>query len=516
MGGSQRIRLALLLLIAAGASQGTSDGGDGGATCGPHACTGRSDEQERLRVLIPTEETAQRLDADVPVSLRVEAVGDLYDCAHYQFAAILNGMEVAVVRAERPEAPGEVESGSSRGDRELGARCTASLTIAPLPPGSHDVMVALNQFYVAGGVGIDETDVELVENKFLMMSHIQLSVNNGNPEVQAAEGSSNTEGDAAGETPPQFVPRDKLEATAWSAAGFYGSPTEADRDLAGVVVVVVANFAYRDMLANWMCHADRLRMKYLVGSVDPGLTSWLQQHYPHVHTYEIVRAGEEVAGARGESSYMGVDMMRIVWLCHEFVLRLVERGLSVLYMDTDAVLVRDPVAAVRHSCDFAYQQNHCGAVPARSGMRHTEPNAGFYYATPTTLYPELMRQVKQKMPRFLYEPHHAPPAKFLPKQYCVQNMLWNTLEAFAATEARTSFHSPPRPPSGERGRAPDAPDSICALDAHTFATGWALNATQFALVSENVSVVHATCVIGKNAKLAALRKLGLWCGGTQH
>ena len=89
-----------------------------------------------------------------------------------------------------------------------------------------------------------------------------------------------------------------------------------------------------------MCYADRLSIKYLVGMVDRSISLWMEQHFPHVHTYELEGAGSEEADARnpGENSYMCVGMLRIVWSYHELVLRLLQRGLSVLYM-ADAVLV---------------------------------------------------------------------------------------------------------------------------------------------------------------------------------
>ncbi len=52
------------------------------------------------------------------------------------------------------------------------------------------------------------------------------------------------------------------------------------------------------------------------------------------------------------------------------------------------------MAAIQHSCDFAYQQNHCGAVPARNGERYAEPNAGFYLATPSRIASEILLEVK--------------------------------------------------------------------------------------------------------------------------
>ena len=497
------------------------------------ACTRGRAEQQHLQVLLPEfqEETAHRLlVSDVPVSLRVEAMGDFhyngdFDCAHYWFAAMLNGIQVTVARAEGPGGSG-TDFGTDR--PELGSRCVAGLTLAPLPPGKHEILVALHYFRVvlfekpARGPGGEhivlfekpargqgrEHNVLFDEFRFLMLSDV-VSVDVTDAEGAAEDREEIT--DAMCESPsPQFVPRDELEAKAWSAAGYYKSRTNADRDLAGVVVVVVANFAYRDMLANWMCHADRLGIKYLVGMVDRSVSLWMKQHFPHVHTYELEGAGSEETDAQnpGENSYMCVGMLRIVWSCHELVLRLLQRGLSVLYMDTDAVLLRDPVAAVRHSCDFVYQQNHCGdALPARVATRHTEPNAGFYFAAPSKLFPEVMRQVKKKLPGNVGGSAQValPPAKFVPKEYCVQNLLWKTLAFFAVAEARTTFFSPPRARDGDqRGREPDSDDSLCALDGHEFATG----------MPERVICITQKSLIfpeKRPAKACSLHRMGAQC-----
>ena len=113
-------------------------------------------------------------------------------------------------------------------------------------------------------------------------------------------------------------------------------------------MVVVANYGFRDMLANWMCHADRLGLRYLVGLVDSEVEVWMKRHYPDVHTHLLLN---DTDGKRmkEDTSYMSWEMLRIVWSCHLLVLHLLARGLSVLYMDVDVVLLADPVAAVRHS-----------------------------------------------------------------------------------------------------------------------------------------------------------------------
>ena len=113
-------------------------------------------------------------------------------------------------------------------------------------------------------------------------------------------------------------------------------------------MVVVANYGFRDMLANWMCHANRLGLRYLVGLVDSEVEVWMKRHYPDVHTYLLLNDGDGKR-MKEDTTYMSWEMLRIVWSCHLLVLHLLARGLSVLYMDVDVVLLADPVAAVRHS-----------------------------------------------------------------------------------------------------------------------------------------------------------------------
>jgi hypothetical protein len=116
--------------------------------------------------------------------------------------------------------------------------------------------------------------------------------------------------------------------------------------------------------------------------------------------------------------------------------------------------------------------------------------------------------VKLQLPDFFFGPlDPLASKKFLLKEYCVQNMLWKTLKTFHAGHAL--FFSPPR---GHTAReVGDTTPALCALDALAFATGWALNASLFERVQEEVSALHATCVIGQTVKIQMLRDLGLWC-----
>ena len=281
-------------------------------------------EQVAVHILWPTAERAQHILSGLPVSLRVDAFGALHMSGNYHFVAILDGTPVAHARA-RPDLD---SGGASR-------RCGAQLTLKPLKPGSHELIVALHH---SDGTLFDA---------FVAVSNLAMTVLAGNTASEAVP-----ETVAGGK--PQFVPRDELETLAWRAAGFYANTTKDTADLAGVVVVVVANYGYRHMLANWMCHSDRLGLRYLVGIVDEGLKHWMDRHYPHVPTHLLF---EPSAGSsmQDDTSYMALDMMRVVWACHELVLRLLDRGLSVLYTDADVVFLRDPVASVLHSCDFSYQ-----------------------------------------------------------------------------------------------------------------------------------------------------------------
>jgi hypothetical protein len=295
------------------------------------------DETVLLRVVRPTPEQAQHLVTGVPVSVHVDAHGDLRLWGYYHFVALLDGTQVSYARTRADLDDGEPRRG-----------CRALLTLKPLQPGTHEIVVALQHsdgIHSNGGSldsALSFAAIHVtVEDSPLPASHSQGRNGEGGEkrEQKLAEDGS--------EEAAQFVPRDELEAKAWSAAGYYVNRKKnlSNVHTAGVLVLVVANYGYRQMLANWMCHADRVGIKYLVGVVDTLLQEWLAQHFAHVPSHLIFNSSLGL-DLQHDTSYMALDMMRLVWTCHELVLQLLERGLSVLYMDVDVVLLRHNFAKV--------------------------------------------------------------------------------------------------------------------------------------------------------------------------
>ncbi|EKX39785.1 hypothetical protein GUITHDRAFT_114034 [Guillardia theta CCMP2712] len=83
----------------------------------------------------------------------------------------------------------------------------------------------------------------------------------------------------------QFEPRDGLEEKGWQSAGFYQSKEADGKE--NVLVLVVANEGYKDLLQHWICHADRLGLKYMVGLADPQIGRWMEEHHPKVRTHVL-------------------------------------------------------------------------------------------------------------------------------------------------------------------------------------------------------------------------------------
>ena len=104
------------------------------------------DEQVLLRVVLPTEEQAQHLVAGVPVSVHVDAHGALRRWGKYHLVALLDGAQVGHART----CTNLDDGGERRG-------CRARLTMKPLLPGAHEIVLALlhsDGMHTNGGDGL--------------------------------------------------------------------------------------------------------------------------------------------------------------------------------------------------------------------------------------------------------------------------------------------------------------------------------------------------------------------------
>lgn len=85
----------------------------------------------------------------------------------------------------------------------------------------------------------------------------------------------------------------------------------------------------------------------------------------------------------------------------------------------------------------------------------TEPNAGLYFVRPSLIATEILEELKRKVeegPLLKVEEgpplaHHLPPQHsdqkrtlFFDKNFCIQKMLWDTLQTY---DASLFFRSPP-------------------------------------------------------------------------
>ncbi|EKX39786.1 hypothetical protein GUITHDRAFT_114035 [Guillardia theta CCMP2712] len=171
----------------------------------------------------------------------------------------------------------------------------------------------------------------------------------------------------------------------------------------------------------------------------------------------------------------------------ELVRELLDRSLSVLFIDIDVMLLRDPVDLVEHNCDLVYQQNHCAEIPPREATEEGEPNAGFYFVRAGQAGKRFLDEVLQgKVP--------PPPGD-----------VRHNKNRFYSHDQRVQV---PRQRYEHRDLSPS---KFCAADARAYATGWALDRERFEQVNSSIVALHANCIIGKSKKVELMRSLGVLC-----
>jgi len=410
--------------------------------------------------------------AGLPVTLRFEVGGSEQAGAHEVFV-FLDGIECAHTSLELVSS----------------AQHAGNLTLPPMQEGTREITVALRYDW-------EETQqFASVDTLLVLVQREEDAIR----ESSAAE-KGNERRWVAWRKKLQFRPRDELEAKGWRSAGYYRNK-EADGK-GNVVVLVVANQGYQDLLQHWMCHADRLGLKYMIGLADPEIGRWVHENHPEVQTHMLF----EGSSMSEEGSFMSEVFYRIVWRCMELVRDLLDRSLSVLFVDIDVMLLADPAGLVEHNCDLVYQQNHCDGIPPREASEHGEPNAGFYFV-----------RAGHAAKRFLNEVllgKAPPPAdaelnrkRFYSHDQRVQIHFWNRLRSWLA-DGRAKLAQVPRQRYEHRDLFPS---KFCAADALAYATGWALDRERFEAVNGSLVALHAKCIIGKAKKVEMMRELGVLC-----
>jgi hypothetical protein len=218
--------------------------------------------------------------------------------------------------------------------------------------------------------------------------------------------------------PSDFSPNDgddaQLDEELRRGGGVYrrpppGSPLPWRASLNSTVLAVSCNYAVRDILLNWACHADRLGLNFLLLAMDAELAAAARGPWAHL----IPAIYFSPAAPTGFTGKAIDPHVHNVWRNGQFnavsvyklaaVARVLARGYKVLFSDIDVVFFTDPVPALfpwhdsatapaaglesssllsssvsisslsRYTAagvllplaDFAYQQNVCGWAPGK-------------------------------------------------------------------------------------------------------------------------------------------------------
>ena len=218
-------------------------------------------------------------------------------------------------------------------------------------------------------------------------------------QLMASQGAAAREDDSATKKKESIYRR-------WT--GVYSDPRNGNRTVHpggrtfdNVILITSSNWAYRDLLSNWECHASRLGLRWLVVSMDETM-------HAHLGPERSVLA-EGVNITDHASRFRSRNFNAITCGKLRAVLGVLESGHEVLFSDPDNVLLRDPFQDVGFGgagamissgrYDFLYSVNgrsewlgHRGEKAKATLDEGVEPdhkrdhvmgNTGFYYASPT-------------------------------------------------------------------------------------------------------------------------------------
>jgi len=193
----------------------------------------------------------------------------------------------------------------------------------------------------------------------------------------------------------------QLDAELQRGGGLYkrpppGSSPQWLASLNHTVLAVSCNYAVRDILLNWACHANRLGLNFLLLAMDAELAAAARGPWAHLipATYysPTVPAGftGRAINPRVHNVWRNGQFNAVSFYKLAAVARVLERGYRVVFSDIDVVFFNDPMpnlfptqdtfggsdnAATSSSytkagvllplADFTYQQNVCGWTPGK-------------------------------------------------------------------------------------------------------------------------------------------------------
>jgi hypothetical protein len=168
------------------------------------------------------------------------------------------------------------------------------------------------------------------------------------------------------------------------------------------VLAVSCNYAVRDLLLNWACHAERLGLNFVLLPMDAELAAAARgsyaQLFPAIYFSHTPPAGYQGGSIRPntQSGWRRGQFNEVSYYKLAAVAAILNKGYRVVFSDVDIVFVTDPMPALfpfkrgapsdagvlLPLADFAYQQNEGTwdptSVKGWGSPRPKEGNSGFY------------------------------------------------------------------------------------------------------------------------------------------
>jgi hypothetical protein len=137
----------------------------------------------------------------------------------------------------------------------------------------------------------------------------------------------------------ETAPDDQLKAAVKLAAGVYVDPSR-QKGFEDILVVAGCNYGYLNHLHNFKCFTDRLGIKFLVVSMDQQAHSYITNRTNMISYYAGAGRVGEVGG--GNMQFRSREFNILTAKKKEAVHDILKLGYSVLFSDTDVVMLQDP------------------------------------------------------------------------------------------------------------------------------------------------------------------------------
>jgi hypothetical protein len=244
---------------------------------------------------------------------------------------------------------------------------------------------------------------------------------------------------------------------------------------------------------NWVCHAERLGLKYLVWADDDEaatrISAFLKtgDHGKHGTLFSSPAMTEKLGVTAGEANWRNRKAFNIISTYKLMVVRMIlDTGANVWFSDADIAFVQDPWPRFRlqQSCDYIFQNADYGMEFAES-----EANTGFHLFRSNSRMVSLLHQGLN-----------------LAEKHPDQSDQWALWEALLRTDHVTVPPNGDLAPVGKICAEFENYARICPLPYATFPVGRFPDKVDLGIVV----ILHANWVIGRQKKYEMLKKWGVW------